>query len=84
VIVRASRRDREAVVSVIDCGAGIPSHALPHVFERFYRDPTRTSLDGFGLGLYITRLIAEAHGGRVWAESEVGAGCTFSLALTLD
>ena len=72
----------EAVVGVIDHGAGIPVDELPRLFQRFSRvgraegDP-----GGFGLGLYIARLIVEAHGGRVWAESEVGIGSRIGFAL---
>ena len=81
MVVRLRRIDGQAVVSVIDRGLGIPPEDLPRVFERFYRSRTGRRVEGPGLGLFITRLIAEAHGGRVWAESEVGKGTTFSLSL---
>jgi signal transduction histidine kinase len=75
----------EAVVGVIDHGAGIPVDELPRLFQRFSRlGRAETGPGGFGLGLYIARLIVEAHGGRVWAESEVGTGSRFAFVLPLD
>jgi two-component system, OmpR family, sensor kinase len=73
----------EAGVSVIDRGPGIPSEALPHVFDRFYRVDAARRYDGggSGLGLAICREIATAHGGRVWAESQPGRGSRFTLCL---
>lgn len=72
----------EALVAVIDHGAGIPVDELPRLFQRFSRvGRAEAGPGGFGLGLYIARLIVEAHGGRVWAESEVGTGSKFGFAL---
>lgn len=74
---------RELLVTVADTGEGIPAKQLPHVFERFYRGDearSRTS-GGAGLGLAIARQIVELHHGRIWAESEVGKGSTFSFTL---
>ncbi len=84
VLVGLERTTGEAVITVRDWGPGISPQELPHLFERFYRAPSRAQTEGLGLGLYITRLIAEAHGGRVWAESEVGKGSIFYLALPLN
>ena len=83
VVVRVGRSGGEAIVSVIDQGAGIPAEDLPHVFRRFYRAKTQKKAEGLGLGLYITRLLVEAHGGRTWVESEVGKGSAFHFALPL-
>jgi len=79
------RSDHEAIIRVIDGGTGIPSDDLPHIFERFYRvDISRSrATGGAGLGLPIVRQLVAAHGGRVWAESEVGVGSTFSFTLPL-
>jgi len=74
---------KEAVISVCDQGMGIPSELIPQLFERYYRARSDLPADGLGLGLYIARLIVEAHGGRLWAESEVGKGSTFRIALPL-
>ncbi|TAK36601.1 MAG: PAS domain-containing protein [Chloroflexota bacterium] len=79
-----SSSDHEVEVSVIDRGIGIEPDDLPHLFERFYRTGNAfQKAIGLGLGLYITRLLAEAHGGRIWAESEAGRGSTFSFTLPL-
>lgn len=83
VRVSVWRRGDDAGFSVQDSGAGIPAYPLARVFDRFYRaDPARgSSVGGSGLGLAISREIAEAHGGTVWAESEVGRGSTFTLRI---
>jgi len=79
VSIRVRAEGSEIVFSVSDTGIGIPSSELPKVFERF----RQISKDrrGLGLGLHISKSIIEAHGGRVWAESEVGAGSAFHFAL---
>jgi len=68
-----------------DHGPGIPPHDLPHIFERFYRASTfaMSSISGFGIGLYLTKELVQAHGGRIWVESTKGQGSTFFLALPL-
>lgn len=70
-------------VSVKDNGQGIRQEELPLVFDRFYRaDPSRdTANGGSGLGLAIARQIMEAHGGRIWAESEYGKGTSICFTL---
>jgi two-component system OmpR family sensor kinase len=70
---------REIVVSVADTGEGIDAGHLPHVFERFYRVQTSRSRSegGAGLGLAIVKRMVEAHGGRVWVESQPAKGSTF-------
>ncbi len=84
VVVRVGRSDGQAVISVSDRGVGIPPEDLPHIFDRFFRARTGKKAEGLGLGLYITRLLVEAHGGRVWVESLVGEGSTFSFTLPLS
>ena len=83
VVIRLARRNGDAIISVTDQGIGIPPEDLPHLFERFYSPRAGLKAEGLGLGLYITRLIVEAHGGRVWAESQVGKGSTFYIALPI-
>ncbi len=69
-------------VTVSDTGCGIPPEDLPHIFERFYRaDRSRTRPGGAGLGLSIAKWVAEAHGGELEVESEVGQGTIFTLYL---
>jgi PAS domain S-box-containing protein len=84
VRLRVERRGAEAVVSVTDQGVGIRPEEQPRLFELFSRLDTAGAIEGTGLGLYITRGIVEAHGGRVWAESAgPGAGATFTVAVPL-
>jgi two-component system, OmpR family, sensor histidine kinase VicK len=82
VVVRVEERDGEALVSVQDSGPGIDPEHVPHLFDRFYRANTRAS--GLGLGLYISRILVEAHGGRIWVESRPGQGSTFTIGLPRD
>ena len=73
----------EAVIHVSDTGVGISSSDLPRVFEEFrgLSGGPAARRDGFGLGLSISRRLVQAHGGRLWAESQVGQGSRFFLAL---
>lgn len=68
-------------LSVVDTGSGIPEGALNSVFERFSQAGGKDRRGGLGLGLYISRCIIEAHGGRIWAESQPGAGAAIFLTL---
>jgi signal transduction histidine kinase len=75
--------DGRARFWVRDSGPGIPSEMRERVFDRFSRVGSRQS-DGAGLGLAIVRTIAEGHGGRVWVDSEVGEGTTFTIEVPVN
>jgi two-component system phosphate regulon sensor histidine kinase PhoR len=83
VTITAHEKDGWIETAVADNGPGITQEHLPHVFERFYRvDKARSrELGGTGLGLSIVKHIVQAHGGRVWAESELEKGSTFYFTL---
>ncbi len=83
VTVDANQMNNEAVVSVTDRGVGIPPEDLPNIFGRFYRAKGTRKAEGLGLGLYITKMLVEAHGGHIWVESEPGKGSTFYFTLPL-
>jgi len=72
-------------VAVSDMGPGIPADELPHIFERFYQGSTKSkhSTPGSGLGLALAKKVVEAHGGRIWIESEVKKGTTVRFILRL-
>lgn len=74
-----------ACLQVKDTGYGIPAADLPHIFDRFYRvhSAAHSDIEGNGLGLAIVKSIAEAHGGEVTVESEVGKGSCFTLKFPL-
>jgi signal transduction histidine kinase len=79
--VSLESRDSQAVVSVKDNGQGIDPEVLPKLFEKF----ASKSYQGTGLGLFISKSIVEAHGGKIWAENNAdGKGATFSFILPLD
>ena len=76
VTAMAEKNGQNCYVTIKDTGVGIPSSALPHVFERFFRaDPAR-SRGGVGLGLSIARWIVDVHGGRIDVKSSEGQGTT--------
>lgn len=82
VAVGAREQGEMVEVTVADAGAGMSQEELPHLFERFYRAKgAARKASGLGLGLYITRMLVEAHGGSIWAESEVGKGSVFHFTL---
>ena len=81
ITLGAAARGAEVLLWVRDTGAGISAEHLPHVFDRFWHLRGASRTRGSGLGLSIARGIVTAHGGRMWVESVLGSGSTFSFTL---
>ena len=82
VYVEATMTDHEAVLTVVNEGAGIPEHELPHLFEPYRRSSTAVSARGsLGLGLYIAREVIAAHGGTIEVDSSPGKVTCFTVRL---
>jgi signal transduction histidine kinase len=81
ITVKADARDGELIISVADSGPGIPAEDLDKIFDKFTRVTKDDRPKGLGLGLAFCRLAVEAHGGKIWVESEEGKGSTFSFTL---
>jgi signal transduction histidine kinase len=84
VVVALRREGSSAITSVSDRGPGIAPEEIPRLFQRYVHARTGQPVRGLGLGLYISRTLVEAHGGKIWAESELGKGSTFSFSLPVD
>ena len=86
VAITARRQGEWVEISVADNGEGIPEEDLPNIFERFYRvDRSRArATGGSGLGLTIAKYLIEAHGGKIWVQSELGKGSCFSFTLPVS
>lgn len=78
--VRVERVESDLRFAVSDNGIGIPADALEVVFERFHQ-LSKNDRRGVGLGLFICKCIVQGHGGRIWVESKLGQGSTFSFTL---
>ncbi|MGK7376231.1 ATP-binding protein [Planococcus sp. 1R117A] len=76
--------DGEVIIKVSDTGSGIDKDVLPHIFDRFFKMDESTKHKGSGLGLAIAKEIILSHKGEIWAESEVGKGSAFYIALPLN
>jgi len=72
----------DLIFSVADNGNGIPKEDIPNLFKRFSQGTIKKRSTGTGLGLYLSRQIVEAHGGKIWVESKVNKGSEFSFLLT--
>jgi signal transduction histidine kinase len=81
ITVKAASEDGEVVVSVADSGPGIPAEDLDKIFDKFTRVTSDDRPKGLGLGLAFCRMAVEAHGGKIWVESEEGKGSTFFFTL---
>ena len=88
VTVRACLLDSDpdyVYISVADTGCGVAPEARPLIFERLYQDPNAVDnrRKGLGLGLYIAKELVHLHNGRIWVESQIGSGSTFTFTLPL-
>ncbi len=85
ITVRAWASNGQVLVSVSDTGVGIPPEDLERIFERFEQGGTENGrrANGAGLGLSLSKEFVEMHGGRIWVESQVGKGSTFTFSLPL-
>ncbi len=81
VTIAARQEDGTVAIAITDQGFGIAPGELSRLFQRFYRAPGGRKAEGIGLGLYITRLLVEAHGGAIRVESTPGQGSTFTVTL---
>jgi NtrC-family two-component system sensor histidine kinase KinB len=83
IAVSAVNRGNRVITAVTDHGIGIPAENLENIFSRYYQvtQKSERSAMGTGLGLHIAKQIIDAHGGRIWVESEAGQGSTFYFSL---
>ena len=82
IVISVKQEDNDIVFSVIDNGNGIPKEDIPSLFKRFSQGTSKKRSTGTGLGLYLSRQIVEAHGGKIWLESKLNKGSEFSFLLT--
>ncbi len=85
ITIRAMERTESiAEISIIDNGQGVAEEQLPHLFDKFFRVKQAQQVEkGFGLGLYISKIIVKAHHGKIWAENNKLGGLTVSFTLPL-
>lgn len=78
-----SKNEKELITNIEDTGVGMPAEVLPRLFTKFFKVTATLTQGskGTGLGLYITKSIVDMHGGRIWVNSELGRGTTFSFSL---
>jgi two-component system NtrC family sensor kinase len=83
--VSGTVEQNQIIVQFADSGIGIPSLDLPYIFDKFYRAGNASSeMSGTGLGLAIVKSIVDNHLGRIWVDSTVGKGSTFTIVLPLN
>jgi len=80
---RALSQPNSVKISVSDTGPGVPPEYHLEIFDDFFRLPSSEKAEGMGLGLAIARRLVQGMGGKIWVESEPGAGCKFSFILPL-
>ncbi|MBQ1612344.1 MAG: ATP-binding protein, partial [Alphaproteobacteria bacterium] len=82
IVITAKAESEDFIFSVADNGNGIPKEDIPKLFSRFSQGTTRKRSTGTGLGLYLSRQIIEAHGGKIWLDSKLNKGSEFTFLLT--
>jgi signal transduction histidine kinase len=83
ITITAAPRDTMMCVSVSDTGLGIAADAKSRLFQRFQRVGNKQRVSGTGLGLFVCKTLIEAHGGKIWVDSEEGQGSTFHFTVPL-
>ena len=83
IILSAEAGTDCVTLRVRDNGPGLPADKLERIFDKSYRRPEARGVEGYGLGVYICRLVVAARGGRIWAENQAGGGAVFSFTLPL-
>lgn len=83
IAINARKAQNMVQVDIADTGCGIPEEAQEKIFEEFYRvdNPINQEAKGTGLGLTLVKNIVEAHNGKIWVKSKLGAGSTFSFTI---
>jgi PAS domain S-box-containing protein len=84
ITVNAENNDEKVIISINDTGKGIAESDLEKIFDRFFSKARKFRKVGTGLGLYLSKQIVEKHGGKIWAESNLGEGSTFYFSLPID
>lgn len=86
VVIKLKEQKDQILLSVKDCGLGIPKDEQPRIFDRYYRTKNvqKKRSEGLGLGLYITNQIIKHHHGKIWVESKIGMGSIFFVTLPVD
>jgi len=84
IVLRAIEKEKSLVLAVRDTGPGIAKQEMEYLFEPFYQaEHDKKCISGLGLGLALCKILVELHSGRIWAESQIGKGSTFSFSLPL-
>ena len=85
IAVSLHQEKNQIIMRVKDEGYGIPAIDIPHIFEKFYRAGNISSdTPGTGLGLAIVKTIIDSHNGRIWVDSVIGEGSTFTIVLPVS
>ncbi|NDF48078.1 MAG: ATP-binding protein [Nitrosopumilaceae archaeon] len=86
ITITAQKETEKVVFSVKDNGTGMSKQQLDNLFKKFYQSDTSLARKkgGSGLGLYISEQLVKLHGGKIWAESELGKGTTFYFSIPIE